>query len=169
MSGGIQWLVDQDDWQHGVVFARGIEPEELGVRMGSTPGSVVSPITDTEAWNMVLVPPDAEGGRRVRVDGEILGRATGPGDLLEFLRRAGLDPDDIRLDDPLLIEWRGGGPPSGAPTAASSELGGAGPARVVRISENGSDRSSVTVTPEGGPRPGQRGTDPLSISNQRCS
>ncbi|MEV6735180.1 MULTISPECIES: hypothetical protein [unclassified Streptomyces] len=27
-----------------------------------------------------------------------------------FLRRAGLDPDDVRLDDPLLIEWRGGGP-----------------------------------------------------------
>ncbi|MFI5671008.1 hypothetical protein [Streptomyces sp. NPDC051704] len=54
MSDGIQWLVDQDDWQHGVVFARGIEPEELGVRMGGTPGSVVSPITDTEARNMVL-------------------------------------------------------------------------------------------------------------------
>ncbi|WP_328792685.1 MULTISPECIES: DUF6461 domain-containing protein [unclassified Streptomyces] len=54
MSSGIQWLVDQDDWQHGVVFARGIEPQELGVRMGGTPGSVVSPITDTEAWNMVL-------------------------------------------------------------------------------------------------------------------
>ncbi|MFF3861264.1 DUF6461 domain-containing protein [Streptomyces sp. NPDC002209] len=54
MSGGIQWLVDQEEWHHGVVFARGIEPMELGVRMGGTPGSVVSPITDTEAWNMVL-------------------------------------------------------------------------------------------------------------------
>ncbi|MFE1922415.1 hypothetical protein ACFW91_07625 [Streptomyces asoensis] len=54
MSGGIQWLVDQDEWRHGVVFARGIEPEELGVRMGGRPGSVVSPITDTEAWNLVL-------------------------------------------------------------------------------------------------------------------
>lgn len=54
MSGGIQWLVDQDDWQHGVVFARGIDPEELGVRMGGRPGSVVSPITGTQAWNMVL-------------------------------------------------------------------------------------------------------------------
>ncbi|MFE2547406.1 hypothetical protein ACFXGI_02415 [Streptomyces sp. NPDC059355] len=40
----------------------------------------------------------------------ILGRATGPGDLLAFPRRAGSDPDGIRLDDPLLIEWRGGGP-----------------------------------------------------------
>ncbi|MFC9816341.1 hypothetical protein ACFVJM_30260 [Streptomyces virginiae] len=38
------------------------------------------------------------------------GRALGPGDLLSFLRRAGLDPDDVRLDDTLLIEWRGGRP-----------------------------------------------------------
>ncbi|UUU44393.1 hypothetical protein OHA89_00935 [Streptomyces sp. NBC_01546] len=40
----------------------------------------------------------------------MLGRALGTADLLEFLRRAGLDPDVVRLDDPLLIEWRGGGP-----------------------------------------------------------
>ncbi|MFD3557110.1 DUF6461 domain-containing protein [Streptomyces goshikiensis] len=54
MSGGIQWLVDQADWQHGVVLARGIEPEELGVRMGGMPGSAMSPITEAEAWAMVL-------------------------------------------------------------------------------------------------------------------
>ncbi|MCX5554845.1 DUF6461 domain-containing protein [Streptomyces sp. NBC_00038] len=54
MGGGIQWLVDQDDWRHCVVFARGITPEELGLRMGGVPGSVVSPITDIEAWDMVL-------------------------------------------------------------------------------------------------------------------
>ncbi|MEU8943600.1 MULTISPECIES: hypothetical protein [Streptomyces] len=59
---------------------------------------------------VVVHPPDAQGGRRVRADGEILGRALDPRDLLEFLRRAGLDPDSVRLDDPLLIEWRGGGP-----------------------------------------------------------
>ncbi|WP_405910746.1 MULTISPECIES: DUF6461 domain-containing protein [unclassified Streptomyces] len=53
-GGGIQWLVDQDDWRHCVVFARGITPEELGLRMGGVPGSVVSPITGTEAWDMVL-------------------------------------------------------------------------------------------------------------------
>jgi hypothetical protein len=35
---------------------------------------------------------------------------TGRGDLPEFLRRAGLDPDAVRLDDPELIERRGGGP-----------------------------------------------------------
>ncbi|MFE9764668.1 DUF6461 domain-containing protein [Streptomyces sp. NPDC005808] len=54
MGGGIQWLVDQDDWRYGVVFARGLAPEELGVRMGGVPGSVVAPITDTEAWHMIL-------------------------------------------------------------------------------------------------------------------
>ncbi|MFI9604787.1 DUF6461 domain-containing protein [Streptomyces sp. NPDC052043] len=54
VRGGIQWLVEQDDWQHSVVFARGITPEELGLRMGGVPGSVVSPMTDAEAWNMVL-------------------------------------------------------------------------------------------------------------------
>ncbi|MEU9027033.1 hypothetical protein AB0D46_05755 [Streptomyces sp. NPDC048383] len=57
----------------------------------------------------VPTPPDDQGGRRVRVDGPILGRAFGPGDLLEFLRRAGLDPDDVHLDGGL-FEWRGGGP-----------------------------------------------------------
>ncbi|MFF3431462.1 hypothetical protein [Streptomyces sp. NPDC002602] len=59
---------------------------------------------------VVVYPPDAEGGRRVRCDGEILGRAFGPEDVLEFLRRAGLDPDDVALTGTGLIEWRGGGP-----------------------------------------------------------
>ncbi|EST37686.1 hypothetical protein N566_11720 [Streptomycetaceae bacterium MP113-05] len=61
----------------------------------------------------VVVYPPAEGrggGRRVRVDGTILGTAYSDVDLLEFLRRAGLDPESVRLDDPELIEWRGGGP-----------------------------------------------------------
>ncbi|MFK0016312.1 hypothetical protein [Streptomyces sp. NPDC091027] len=54
MVDGIQWLVDQDPWQHAVVFARGIDPEELGLRMGGALGTVVSPITAAEAWDMVL-------------------------------------------------------------------------------------------------------------------
>jgi hypothetical protein len=58
---------------------------------------------------VVVYPPAQGGGRRVRVDGAILGTAYGEADLLEFLRRAGLDPDAVRLDDPELIEWRGGG------------------------------------------------------------
>lgn len=40
-------------------------------------------------------------------DGEILGVAYDVRDLLEFCRRAGLDPDDIDLYDRALIEWRG--------------------------------------------------------------
>ncbi|MGE7390858.1 hypothetical protein ACQKM2_35825 [Streptomyces sp. NPDC004126] len=61
---------------------------------------------------VIVSPPDAQGGRRVRVDGEILGRALGEADIFEFPRRAGLDPDDVDLDldDTLLIAWRGGGP-----------------------------------------------------------
>ncbi|MFK0045915.1 hypothetical protein ACIQU4_17655 [Streptomyces sp. NPDC090741] len=59
---------------------------------------------------VIVYPPDTQVGRRVHCDAEILGRALGPGDLLEFLQRAGLDLDDVHLDDALLIEWRGGGP-----------------------------------------------------------
>ncbi|MER8158137.1 hypothetical protein [Streptomyces sp. NPDC094472] len=53
-------------------------------------------------------PPSPSGGRRVTIRGEIAGLARGPADVLEFLRRAGAE--DVRLDDPELIEWRGGGP-----------------------------------------------------------
>ncbi|MBY8876668.1 hypothetical protein [Actinacidiphila acidipaludis] len=58
----------------------------------------------------VVVESVVGSGRRVRVDGEVLGVAYAPADVLEFLRRAGLDPDQVRLDDPALIDWRGGGP-----------------------------------------------------------
>lgn len=40
---------------------------------------------------VVVYPPDEDGGRRVRVDGEILGRAYGLRDIAEFLRRAGIE------------------------------------------------------------------------------
>ncbi|WP_407286445.1 hypothetical protein [Streptomyces sp. BP-8] len=59
---------------------------------------------------IVVHPPSPTGGRRVSARGEILGLAHGVADLLEFLRRAGLDPDTIHLDDSGAIEWRGGGP-----------------------------------------------------------
>lgn len=59
---------------------------------------------------VIVYPPTPGGGRRVRANGEILGRARDPRELLEFLRRAGLEPDAVRLHDPDLIEWRGGGP-----------------------------------------------------------
>lgn len=60
---------------------------------------------------MIVYPPDSDGARRVRVDGEILGRAYGLWDIAEFLRRAGLDgldASDVAASP--LIEWRGGGP-----------------------------------------------------------
>ncbi|MFE2384477.1 hypothetical protein [Streptomyces misionensis] len=60
---------------------------------------------------VTVYPPDEDGGRRVRIDGEISGRAFDFGDVVEFLRRAGLegvdDLDVIRAD---WIQWRGGGP-----------------------------------------------------------
>ncbi|MFD5570397.1 hypothetical protein [Streptomyces cadmiisoli] len=57
---------------------------------------------------VVVSAPSPNGGRRVRVGGEILGLAYGPGDVAEFLRRAGLDDVDVESSE--LIEWRGGGP-----------------------------------------------------------
>ncbi|MCC5481202.1 hypothetical protein [Streptomyces barringtoniae] len=60
---------------------------------------------------VIVYPPDEENGRRVRVDGEIAGRAFDLGDVVEFLRRAsleGVDSEDVIRPD--WIEWRGGGP-----------------------------------------------------------
>ncbi|MGW7053150.1 hypothetical protein [Streptomyces sp. NPDC054887] len=58
---------------------------------------------------IIVYPPSPTGGRRVRVDGEILGLAHSDRDLVEFLRRAGLDDAEQLVDsDSRLIEWRGG-------------------------------------------------------------
>ncbi|MFF4603352.1 hypothetical protein ACFY12_11460 [Streptomyces sp. NPDC001339] len=59
---------------------------------------------------VIVHPPAPSGGRRVTVHGQIVGLAHGRGDVAEFLRRAGFaEPaEDIRLDDPALVEWRGG-------------------------------------------------------------
>ncbi|RCH66704.1 hypothetical protein DT019_21465 [Streptomyces sp. SDr-06] len=60
---------------------------------------------------IVVYPPDEMGGRRVRVDGTILGRAQDLRDLTEYLRRVGLESiDDLDVVRSPLIEWRGGGP-----------------------------------------------------------
>jgi hypothetical protein len=59
---------------------------------------------------VIVYPPSESGGRRVRIDGEILGVAYNLGDFLEFLRRAGLDPDVVNITDPWLFEWRRAGP-----------------------------------------------------------
>ncbi|QGV81764.1 hypothetical protein [Streptomyces ficellus] len=62
------------------------------------------------AWQapVVVHRPSPGGGRRVTVRGQIVGLAHNDADLVEFLRRAGLDEADISLDDPHLVEWRGG-------------------------------------------------------------
>lgn len=60
---------------------------------------------------VVVYPPAEGGGRRVRVDGQILGTAYSLHDLAVFLERAGLEGLD-ELDvvaSTGLIEWRGGG------------------------------------------------------------
>ncbi|MFJ6578398.1 hypothetical protein ACIQMY_20805 [Streptomyces sp. NPDC091368] len=59
-----------------------------------------------EQPHVVVYPPDEQGGRRVRIDGEISGMARNLTDVIEFLRRAGwLDAEEWPP-----IEWRGGGP-----------------------------------------------------------
>ncbi|MGY5128962.1 hypothetical protein [Streptomyces nigrescens] len=64
----------------------------------------------TEHPPVIVHPPTPSGGRRVTVRGQIVGLAHGRGDVAEFLRRAGVaaPAGDIELDDPHLVEWRGG-------------------------------------------------------------
>ncbi|WP_016906281.1 MULTISPECIES: hypothetical protein [Streptomyces] len=59
---------------------------------------------------IVVRPPDATGGRHVLARGEPLGTAWGMVDVIEFLRRAGLDIATVDLYDESLIDWQGGGP-----------------------------------------------------------
>lgn len=59
---------------------------------------------------VIVMPVSPGGGRQVRVEEEILGVAFNARDLLEFLRRAGLDPDTVDVTDPELIDWRDDGP-----------------------------------------------------------
>ncbi|MEU6628391.1 hypothetical protein ABZ905_08865 [Streptomyces parvus] len=71
------------------------------------------------ALRVIVSPPSPTGGRRVRVDGTILGLAYGLGDLVEFLRRAGLEgADEVEVTRSPLVEWRGGGPDVWAGPAA---------------------------------------------------
>ncbi len=44
------------------------------------------------------------------IHGEQVGAAYTLFDVLEFLRKAGLPTADTAIDDPELIDWRGGGP-----------------------------------------------------------
>ncbi|MGW2376314.1 hypothetical protein [Kitasatospora sp. NPDC001683] len=49
-----------------------------------------------------------EATRRVDVDGMPVGNAYSAADVTEFMRRAGLDA--ALIEDPEVVEWRGGGP-----------------------------------------------------------
>ncbi|MFE7276906.1 hypothetical protein [Streptomyces sp. NPDC057623] len=64
---------------------------------------------------VVVQPPSATGGRRVRVDGEILGLAYGVRDVAEFLRRAGLEVDPSVVAQVPWIDWRAVGPEDWGP------------------------------------------------------
>ncbi|MFF8656793.1 hypothetical protein [Streptomyces huasconensis] len=60
---------------------------------------------------VVIYPPDGDGGRRVRVDGTILGLAYSVKDVAAFLQEAGLqDWDEMDVVRSGMIEWRGSGP-----------------------------------------------------------
>ncbi|MFE1840626.1 hypothetical protein [Streptomyces sviceus] len=60
---------------------------------------------------VVIYPPASDGGRRVRVDDRFVGLAYMVLDIVEFLRRVGLDDvDEVWVEQSALIEWRGGGP-----------------------------------------------------------
>lgn len=59
---------------------------------------------------VTVLPPTPAGGRRVRVDGEMLGLAHNAADVAEFLRRAGLEIDPADIATAPWIDWRGAGP-----------------------------------------------------------
>lgn len=60
---------------------------------------------------VVIYPPDEDGGRRVRIDGSIRGRAYDVQDVARFMQEAGLQEwDEMDVVRSLLIGWRGGGP-----------------------------------------------------------
>jgi hypothetical protein len=60
---------------------------------------------------VVVYPSDEDGGRRVRIDGAIVGRAFSVQDVARFMQEAGLQEfDAMDVVRSSLIEWRGGGP-----------------------------------------------------------
>jgi len=60
---------------------------------------------------VVVLPLQSDGGRRVTIHGKRVGIAYSLFDVLDFLHSAGLPAgEDLAVDDPELIEWRGGGP-----------------------------------------------------------
>jgi hypothetical protein len=105
LTEGIQWLVDLDNWDTGIMFARGIPPEELAVRMGAAPGSALPPLTEAEVWQAAAEPwrpPGQDGDGMIRVGASEgwsfaveYGDCGGP-DSLEDVSRGGVEV--VRLD-----------------------------------------------------------------------
>ncbi|MCK7622489.1 hypothetical protein MUU72_05090 [Streptomyces sp. RS10V-4] len=62
-----------------------------------------------ECPRVVVHPPAADGGRQVTVGAESLGTAYEPGQIADFLARAGLDPSPVWHDDRTALVWQGGG------------------------------------------------------------
>ncbi|WP_322741062.1 hypothetical protein [Streptomyces hygroscopicus] len=61
--------------------------------------------------SVIVEAPCGSGGRRLRVDDEILGTAYSLHDLTVFLRYTGLMAgDELDVAESDLIEWHGGGP-----------------------------------------------------------
>lgn len=59
---------------------------------------------------LVIYPPDENGWRRIRWDGQSIGVAHQLSDVLTFLHEAGMEePESFDLTEKL-VEWRGGGP-----------------------------------------------------------
>ncbi|MER5728978.1 hypothetical protein ABT084_11710 [Streptomyces sp. NPDC002138] len=65
---------------------------------------------DADTPRVVIASPDGQGRRCVRVDGGGLWARSDLRDILEFLRRAGLDPDHVDPHEGTLFTWDGGGP-----------------------------------------------------------
>lgn len=65
----------------------------------------------TSATPVIVYPPDETGGRRVRVDGAILGLAYSVRDIVAFMQEAGLQSwDEMDVIRSPFIQWHGGGP-----------------------------------------------------------
>ncbi|MFI9161995.1 DUF6461 domain-containing protein [Kitasatospora aureofaciens] len=96
---GIQWLADAGGEVDGVIFARGIPPEELARRMGADPAAATGPISGTEIWGLDIevYRPGDDGDGVIRVgetDGWSFaieyGDSTG-GELLTEIARGGVE------------------------------------------------------------------------------
>ncbi|MFI9831073.1 hypothetical protein ACIHIX_25745 [Streptomyces sp. NPDC051913] len=60
---------------------------------------------------VVVYPPAADGGRRVRIGEHFVGIAYGLLDVVAFVQEAGLQEwDEMDLVRSALVDWRGGGP-----------------------------------------------------------